>query len=256
MSRQERARHGAGHTLSDVWRLRSGKVPRAPDGVVWPACEDQVKQLLLVYVPLAMRYLGMEVNVLRERVGSSSPRVLGFISDVTIDLCVVRGADRMVICWVVQYLLQLPTGYASSSQSRTDVDYSIRAHSAFCLLVGTRYRIPAGTREMLRVSDSSLIHLWRLFILVVAGVQANGVGRARRRLSCTLWRGYERYTSARGALSGRRTAPCHQRGHAQGDVCLTGYLTFGTVPAKMAKWTRTLKYSSVSDRISKTEFRR
>ena len=41
LSRKERARHGAGHGLADVWALRSGKMRRAPDAVVWPNSEDQ-----------------------------------------------------------------------------------------------------------------------------------------------------------------------------------------------------------------------
>ncbi|CAM9189791.1 unnamed protein product, partial [Ectocarpus fasciculatus] len=46
LSRQERARHGAGHGLSDIWSLRSGKMRRSPDAVVWPTSEDQVSRLM------------------------------------------------------------------------------------------------------------------------------------------------------------------------------------------------------------------
>ncbi|CAM9110256.1 unnamed protein product, partial [Hapterophycus canaliculatus] len=51
-SRQDRARHGTGHCLSDVWSLRTGQLRRAPDAVVWPTSEDQVLRL--------MEWAGME----------------------------------------------------------------------------------------------------------------------------------------------------------------------------------------------------
>ena len=44
LSRKERARHGAGHGLADVWALRSGDMRRAPDAVVWPNSEDQASR--------------------------------------------------------------------------------------------------------------------------------------------------------------------------------------------------------------------
>ncbi|CAB1112580.1 unnamed protein product [Ectocarpus sp. CCAP 1310/34] len=46
LSRQERARHGAGHGLSDIWSLRSGKMRRSPDAVMWPTSEYQVSRLM------------------------------------------------------------------------------------------------------------------------------------------------------------------------------------------------------------------
>eukprot|EP00752_Nemacystus_decipiens_P003513 g3241.t2 len=45
-SRQERARHGAGHGLLDICSLRSGHLRRAPDAVVWPTSEEEVSRLM------------------------------------------------------------------------------------------------------------------------------------------------------------------------------------------------------------------
>lgn len=42
VERRDRARHGTSHGLSDIWALRSGQLPRAPDAVVWPTSEEQV----------------------------------------------------------------------------------------------------------------------------------------------------------------------------------------------------------------------
>ncbi|CAM9363364.1 unnamed protein product [Discosporangium mesarthrocarpum] len=44
---RERARHGKGHSLSDIWALRSGELGRVPDGVVWPDTEEQVSALMV-----------------------------------------------------------------------------------------------------------------------------------------------------------------------------------------------------------------
>jgi alkyldihydroxyacetonephosphate synthase len=50
---RDRCRHGTGHAVEDVYRLRSGRVGRMPDVVVWPEAEAQV--LALVQLARAAR---------------------------------------------------------------------------------------------------------------------------------------------------------------------------------------------------------
>src|SRR5262249_58781549 len=41
-----RVRHGHGHTQEDVWDARWGAFARVPDLVVWPASEEEVRDLV------------------------------------------------------------------------------------------------------------------------------------------------------------------------------------------------------------------
>ncbi len=43
---RERLRHGHGHTQEEIWAVRWGGLPRAPDLVVWPQDDDEVRWLV------------------------------------------------------------------------------------------------------------------------------------------------------------------------------------------------------------------
>src|SRR5581483_2937648 len=45
-SKMERLRHAFGKSLRDLWRVRQGIVPYAPDYVVYPGCHDDVCTLV------------------------------------------------------------------------------------------------------------------------------------------------------------------------------------------------------------------
>jgi alkyldihydroxyacetonephosphate synthase len=45
---EARVRHAAGRSYPDLFRLRSGELPAAPDAVVWPGSEDEVAAVLRV----------------------------------------------------------------------------------------------------------------------------------------------------------------------------------------------------------------
>lgn len=42
----DRVRHGTGHSLEDIYLIRTGGISRIPDAIVWPQCEEEIEKLV------------------------------------------------------------------------------------------------------------------------------------------------------------------------------------------------------------------
>jgi alkyldihydroxyacetonephosphate synthase len=112
-SDRARLRHAAGRSASDLVRLRAGRIPHAPDAVLWPATHEQVLAVLQVCSEhrIAVVPFGGGTSV----VGGVDPDRSGFAGVVTLDL---HGLGRLVDLDPVSRTVTLQAGM-STPQAET-----------------------------------------------------------------------------------------------------------------------------------------